>query len=141
MPNFFLEREESDILNKLFVVNTGIMKFKKNGNINDIKPLDSEEIMNSFKNEFELIQAVKLSDEEALLKAWSFLKKTSSSTASNTSLINTDSILEDQIRYQKGSYFSKKKAVKLISCSSYDLFISCSSYDLFISCSFIICSR
>lgn len=114
MPNFFLEREESDILNKLFVVNTGIMKFKKNGNINDIKPLDSEEIMNSFKNEFELIQAVKLSDEEALLKAWSFLRKTSSSTTSNTSLINTDSILEDQIRYQKGSYFSKKKAVKLI---------------------------
>ena len=44
MPNFFLEREESDILNKLFVVNTGIMKFKKNGNINDIKPLDSESI-------------------------------------------------------------------------------------------------
>ncbi len=114
MPNFFLEREESEILNKLFVVNTGIMKFKKNGNINDIKPLDSEEIMNSFKNEFELIQAVKLSDEEALLKAWSFLKKTSSSTTSNTSSINTDSILEDQIRYQKGSYFSKKKAVKII---------------------------
>ena len=80
MPNFFLEKEESVFLNKLFTLDIGIMKFKKNGNINDIKPLDSEEIMNSFKNEFELIQSVKLSDEEALLKAWSFLKKNSTST-------------------------------------------------------------
>lgn len=109
MPNFFLEKEESDFLNKLFTVDIGIMRFKKNGNINDIKPLDSEEIMNSFKNEFELIQAVKLSDEEALLKAWSFFKKTSTSTS-----VNIDSVLEDQIRYQNGSIFSKKKAVKIV---------------------------
>lgn len=109
MPNFFLEKEESDFLNKLFTVDIGIMRFKKNGNINDIKPLDSEEIMNSFKNEFELIQAVKLSDEEALLKAWSFFKKTSASTS-----VNIDSVLEDQIRYQNGSIFSKKKAVKIV---------------------------
>lgn len=109
MPNFFLEEEESDFLNKLFTVDIGIMRFKKNGNINDIKPLDSEEIMNSFKNEFELIQAIKLSDEEALLKAWSFFKKNSSSDS-----INTDSILEDQIRYQNNSIFSKKKATKIV---------------------------
>lgn len=109
MPNFFLEKEESDFLNKLFTVDIGIMRFKKNGNINDIKPLDSEEIMNSFKNEFELIQAVKLSDEEALLKAWSFFKKTSTSTS-----VNIDNVLEDQIRYQNGSIFSKKKAVKIV---------------------------
>lgn len=114
MPNFFLEKEESVFLNKLFTLDIGIMKFKKNGNINDIKPLDSEEIMNSFKNEFELIQSVKLSDEEALLKAWSFLKKNSTSSTGNSSLINTDDILEDQIRYQKGNFFSKKKAVKII---------------------------
>lgn len=109
MPNFFLEKEESDFLNKLFTVDIGIMRFKKNGNVNDIKPLDSEEIMNSFKNEFELIQAIKLSDEEALLKAWSLFKKNSTSAS-----INTDSILEDQIRYQNSNIFSKKKATKIV---------------------------
>lgn len=109
MPNFFLEKEESVFLNKLFTIDVGIMRFKKNGNINDIKPLDSEEIMNSLKNEFELIQAVKLSDEEALLKAWTFFKKDSTSTS-----VNVDSVLEDQIRYQNNSLFSKKKAVKIV---------------------------
>lgn len=113
MPNFFLEREDSEFLNKLFTVDMGVMKFKKNGNINDIKPLDSEEIINSLKNEFELIQAIKLSDEEALLKAWSFLKKNTTSS-SNSLLINAEQILEDQIRYQKGNIFSKKKAVKIL---------------------------
>ena len=113
MPNFFLEREDSEFLNKLFTVDIGIMKFKKNGNINDIKPLDSEEIINSLKNEFELIQAIKLSDEEALLKAWSFFKKNTTSSSSS-STINVEQVLEDQIRYQKGNIFSKKKAVKIL---------------------------
>ena len=109
MPNFFLEKEESDFLNKLFTINVGIMRFKKNGNINDIKPLDSEEIMNSFKNEFELIQAAKLSDEEALLKAWALFKKDSTSAS-----VNIENVLEDQIRYQSSSLFLKKKAVKIV---------------------------
>ena len=113
MPNFFLEREDSDFLNKLFTVDIGVMKFKKNGNVNDIKPLDSEEIINSLKNEFELIQAIKLSDEEALLKAWSFFKKNTTSSSSS-STINVEQVLEDQIRYQKGNIFSKKKAVKIL---------------------------
>ena len=113
MPNFFLEREDSEFLNKLFTVNLGVMKFKKNGNINDIKPLDSEEIINSLKNEFELIQAIKLSEEEALLKAWSFFKKNTTSSSSS-STINVEQVLEDQIRYQKGNIFSKKKAVKIL---------------------------
>lgn len=113
MPNFFLEREDSEFLNKLFTVDIGVMKFKKNGNVNDIKPLDSEEIINSLKNEFELIQAIKLSDEEALLKAWSFFKKNTTSSSSS-STINVEQVLEDQIRYQKGNIFSKKKAVKIL---------------------------
>ena len=113
MPNFFLEREDSEFLNKLFTVDIGVMKFKKNGNVNDIKPLDSEEIINSLKNEFELIQAIKLSEEEALLKAWSFFKKNTTSSSSS-STINVEQVLEDQIRYQKGNIFSKKKAVKIL---------------------------
>lgn len=113
MPNFFLEREDSEFLNKLFTVDIGVMKFKKNGNVNDIKPLDSEEIINSLKNEFELIQAIKLSEEEALLKAWSFFKKNTTSSSSS-SPINVEQVLEDQIRYQKGNIFSKKKAVKIL---------------------------
>lgn len=113
MPNFFLEREDSEFLNKLFTVDIGIMKFKKNGNINDIKPLDSEEIINSLKNEFELIQAIKLSEEEALLKAWSFFKKNTTSSSSS-STINVEQVLEDQIRYQKGNIFSKKKVLKIL---------------------------
>ena len=113
MPNFFLEREDSEFLNKLFTVDIGVMKFKKNGNVNDIKPLDSEEIINSLKNEFELIQAIKLSEEEALLKAWSFFKKNTTSSSSS-STINVEQVLEDQIRYQKGNIFSKKKVLKVL---------------------------
>ena len=113
MPNFFLEREDSEFLNKLFTVDIGVMKFKKNGNVNDIKPLDSEEIINSLKNEFELIQAIKLSEEEALLKAWSFFKKNTTSSSSS-STINVEQVLEDQIRYQKGNIFSKKKVLKIL---------------------------
>lgn len=107
IPNFFLEENDSEYLNTLFTINLSIMRFKKNGNINDIKPLDAEEIIHSLKNEFENICSVGLSPQDALLKALNTLKKSSTTEAE-------DLLLKDYIQYQANSFSYRQKLLKTI---------------------------
>ncbi len=67
--NNFLEKNNSPLLNDLFTMNIGIMKFKGIGNLREINPLDSQNMVNAIKNVLEKVPAVRLSRKEAVIKA------------------------------------------------------------------------
>lgn len=67
--NPFLRKNNSLLLTELFTVNIGIMRFKNIGDLRAINPLDSENVVNSIKNELEKVRAIQLSRKAAVLKA------------------------------------------------------------------------
>lgn len=75
--NPFLKKNNSSLLTEMFTVNIGIMKFKNVGNLQAIDPLDSENVVNSIKNELEKVRAIQLSRKAAVIKALNvYLNKT-----------------------------------------------------------------
>lgn len=67
--NAFLEKNDSPILNEIFTVNVGIMNFKEVGNIKEINPIDTQNVVDALKNVLDKIHAVRLSKSEAVIKA------------------------------------------------------------------------
>jgi len=67
--NTFLEKNDDELLTKLFTVNVGIMNFKHIGNIKSINPLDSQNCINAIKLVIEKIPSIKLNRKAAAVKA------------------------------------------------------------------------
>ena len=63
--NHFLDKNDSIILKELFTVNIGIMKLKSVGNLQDIDPMDSQNVVNSIKNVLEKVPTIRLLKKES----------------------------------------------------------------------------
>ena len=64
-----LNPDDEKLLNDLFTINIGIMKFKSMGNLKDINPLDSQNLVDSIKNELDKVNNIRLDKKSAALKA------------------------------------------------------------------------
>ena len=66
IPNDFSMSEEAAVLKNLFTINTGVMRFHKRGNINDINSIDSETIIKHIRENLQNISSLQL-DQKSLL--------------------------------------------------------------------------
>ena len=109
-----LTKDEEKILNDLFTVNIGIMKFKYLGNIRDINPVDSQTLVNSIKLELDKVKNIRLDKKSAVLKALSvytdmvgFSSGSSSSSASSTAS-ETQRITEKEKKNEQLEFLKQK---------------------------------
>jgi hypothetical protein len=65
----FLEKYDSQYLDRIFTMNIGIMEMKQVGNLSAISPIDSKNVSDTIKKVLDDVPAMKLTRKEASLKA------------------------------------------------------------------------
>lgn len=65
----FLQINDEPLLTEMFTVNVGIMGLKNVGNIENIDPIDRQNVLSGIKNVLDKIPAIRLSKKAAILKA------------------------------------------------------------------------
>lgn len=74
IPNDFIEEKDPAAFREIFTVNVGIMRFKKNGNLIDIKPLDGETIVKTIRSTIDNVPVAKLNQKDALIKTIKYIE-------------------------------------------------------------------
>ena len=97
VPELFV-KNDSEILKEMFTLNIGIMRFKENGKITAINPLDSDNAVNSIKNALDTVTVADLTKKDAVYKAVLSLKSKLGDTEKNKY-----DILERKISYSGGN--------------------------------------
>lgn len=111
--NPFLRKNNSSLLTEMFTVNIGIMRFKNIGDLKAINPLDSENVVNSIKNELENVRAIQLSRKAAVLKAMNVYLSRGDNTG--------DEVKRDNMEFLKRRIFYSKE--NLEETSVYEVFL------------------
>jgi hypothetical protein len=65
----FIKRSDSTVLKDLFTLNVGIMDLKEIGKVNQINPIDRQNVSTSIKNVLESVPLVNLSNRDSIVKA------------------------------------------------------------------------
>ena len=113
IPNDFSMSEEATVLKNLFTINTGVMRFHKRGNINDINSIDSETIIKHIRENLQNISSLQLDQKSLLLHCIEEIEKTTSNLKPQTSM------LRKQIKATKPHNLNRynKEIIKLLKAS------------------------
>ncbi|HOV14331.1 MAG TPA: PEGA domain-containing protein [Spirochaetota bacterium] len=109
----FIKRNDSQVLKDLFSCNIGIMQLKSVGKINQVNPLDTQNVVNAIKNNLDMVSSIKLSEKATLLKAiYSLKSKLSSSDKEKIEIlerkvINSNDDIDNSYFYQFFLEFKK----------------------------------
>jgi len=101
----FIRRSESQILKDLFSLNIGIMELKETGKINQINPLDTQNVLTSIRYILETVPSVDLNNRDSVIKGFNYFKsKQDEKTKANLSFLERK-ILYSDINVDKSLFY------------------------------------
>lgn len=101
----FLKKTDSQVLKDIFSCKIGIMQLKNVGKYNIINPLDSQNVVNTIKNNLDMVPTINLTEKSAVLKAFYIYKSKLSDSEKNNiqllerKLLNSDNDIDNSLIY------------------------------------------